>query len=433
MARSGPFLVSADASGRIVERPHLSLLGRRGAELVDLAWDDLMPLPGESELFLLPGRKGLGRAGDGSVAEAPGVAVAAFAAPGHTLSCHPAYRREASAPLLPLFAYGAVGYGRGRFWVAARKVDEDRRQVFSGIRAGLVESRARMLLLRKPENRLLAHIVNNCVLRYGCPAAKNFSLGRFEAPLPTSRSCNARCLGCISAQGGDSPLKVTPQCRLDFTPSPQEICEVMLMHAERETGRPIVSFGQGCEGEPLMNPGLLEESIRLFRLAPSGSEATVNCNTNASRPEAVALLARAGLTSIRVSLNSARPEVYRAYYRPVDYDFGSVTASIEAAKTLGVHVALNLLYFPGLTDTEEELAALTGLVRGLRIDMIQWRNLNMDPDWLWETMAPFASRPMGLSAFMERLGKACPWLRHGYFNPWLGARCAPVRGGMTPA
>ncbi|MFC1817352.1 radical SAM protein, partial [Thermodesulfobacteriota bacterium] len=50
-----------------------------------------------------------------------------------------------------------------------------------------------------PGNRLREHL-ENCALTYGCPAAKNFFLGRYEAPLPTSRSCNAGCLGCISLQ-----------------------------------------------------------------------------------------------------------------------------------------------------------------------------------------------------------------------------------------
>lgn len=31
--------------------------------------------------------------------------------------------------MLPLFAYGAVGFANGRFYVCAKKVDEDVRQV----------------------------------------------------------------------------------------------------------------------------------------------------------------------------------------------------------------------------------------------------------------------------------------------------------------
>ncbi len=32
------------------------------------------------------------------------------------------------------------------------------------------------------------------------------------------------------------------------------------------------------------------------------------------------------------------------------------------------------------------------------------------------SMAP----SMGLAVFMKRLKKLCPWLRYGYFNPYLG-------------
>ena len=31
---------------------------------------------------------------------------------------------------------------------------------------------------------------------------------------------------------------------------------------------------------------------------------------------------------------------------------------------------------------------------------------------------------MGLASFMKRLRRLCPWLRYGYFNPWLGDRAA---------
>ena len=63
-------------------------------------------------------------------------AVAAFAAPAHTLTAHPVYVTDEGAPMLPLFAYGAVGFANGRFYVCAKKVDEDVRQVFKGISRG---------------------------------------------------------------------------------------------------------------------------------------------------------------------------------------------------------------------------------------------------------------------------------------------------------
>ena len=272
----------------------------------------------------------------------------------------------------------------------------------------------------------MGHIINNCVRRYACPAARNFALGRYEAPLPTSRACNASCLGCISAQKQDSPILVTPQCRLAFTPTAAEIVEVMRIHEQRERKRPIYSFGQGCEGDPLANAELLAESIRAFR--KGGGHGTINCNTNASRPGAVALLAEAGLTSLRVSLNSAIEELYDAYYRPLDYAFDDVRQSIREARARDVFVSLNLLYFPGITDRSQEIAALGDLCAELDVNMIQLRNLNIDPEW-YAAQMPFEPGPAtGLADFVRKLRERCPGLRFGYFNPWLGDRAAGAAG-----
>ena len=60
--------------------------------------------------------------------------------------------------------------------------------------------------------------------------------------------------------------------------------------------------------------------------------------------------------------------------------------------------------------------------------MIQWRNLNIDPEWYFRLMSGGAETgdalgmapSMGLAVFMKRLKKLCPWLRYGYFNPYLG-------------
>ena len=438
-----PHLVMADERGNIYDDPDLLMVCRRGAQWGLPRPDELIPLPEESEFFLLPGRKAVGLDPETGLitppeGEAP-LAVAAFAAPGYTISAHPAYESDANAPLLPLFAYGAVGYARGRFYICARRVDTEPRQIFSNVGRGRIEQGARGLLRDYPNNRLIRHIMDNCVARYDCPAARNFALGRYEAPLPSSRSCNASCIGCISAQEKDSPIQSTPQCRLAFTPSPEELAEVMRVHAGRETRTPIYSFGQGCEGDPLMNPDLLVESVRQFRAGDGPG--TVNCNTNASRTDAVIRLAEAGLTSMRVSLNSARPELYNRYYRPSGYTFDDVRASIREARSRGVWVSLNLLVFPGVTDTEEELDALAHLVGENGVSMIQWRNLNIDPEWYFKLMSGSEgqeklelSPSMGLTSFMKRLKKLCPWLRYGYFNPYLGEKAeltAPVPGEWT--
>jgi len=414
-----PRLVFADASGRIFDHPDLLMLTRRGEELALPRPGEVMPLPPESELFVLPGRKPVGLDPETGQAEAPSgegeQAVAAFVCPGHTATGVAAYLKEPGAPTLPMFSYAAVGFAEGRLWVCTKKVDEDRRQVFAGIPRERIAKGAQRLLAAYPRNRLMAHLAT-CALTYCCPAARNLALGRYEAPLPTARTCNARCLGCLSEQPEGSGFPA-PQKRIAFAPDPKEIVEVMAEHCRREK-RPIFSFGQGCEGEPLTEAKAIAEAVAAFRKA--GGRGTVNVNTNASLPEGVARIARAGADSIRVSLASARPGLYTDYYRPRGYGFDDVVQSVRTAKAAGLWVSLNLFFFPGVTDTEGELAALTDLVAEHKVDFIQLRNLNMDPDLYLDLAAKHPGGPsMGLANFRKRLKKACPWLEYGYFNPFL--------------
>lgn len=411
-----PCLVYADECGNIYDHPDLLMLCRRGSELTLPRPDELIPLPEDSEFFLLPGRGALGLdPATGQVEELDELAVAVFASPAHTLSASAAYQTRPGAPVLPLFAYGAVGFYEGRFYVCARRVDQDRRQEFACVPRERIEAGARKLLAEFPKNRLVRHLTG-CALTYGCPAAKNLALGRFEAPLPTSRTCNARCVGCISHQPEDSGFP-SNQNRITFKPTEREIVEVMLRHQSKER-RPIYSFGQGCEGEPLTEAALLGASIARFR--KQGGRGTVNINTNASLPGTLPELRSAGLDSIRVSLNSVRKGPYEAYYRPNGYRFEDVLESIRAAKGLGMFVSLNLLYFPGVTDCENEWDALDAVVRETKLDFIQLRNLNLDPELAMRLLGGFDSGPcMGLANFMKRLRKSNPHLRFGYFNPYL--------------
>ena len=414
-----PHLVYADDKGNIYDHPDLLLLCRRGEEWALPRPDELMPLPDESEFFLLPGRHAVGLDPEtGEAEQLEELAVAAFAAPGHTLTAHPVYVTDPDAPRLPLFAYGAVGFANNRFYVCARRVDSDPRQVFKGIAQHKIRREAERLMAAYPHNRLFQHLMQNCVLRYACPAARNLCLGRYEAPLPVSHVCNAHCMGCISYQDKASGICAAPQNRLTFTPTADEVLEVMRHHARNEVEKPIFSFGQGCEGEPLTEAPLLIDVVRRFRA--EGGRGTVNLNSNASRPDAVIALAEAGLTSLRASLNSARPEVYERYYRPSGYSLDDVRTSMAEASRCGVHVAINLLYFPGITDTEKEMEALCELIVSCGVHMVQLRNLNIDPEWYPEILKGIDFGPSaGLASFKKRLTNARPGLEFGYFNPWI--------------
>jgi molybdenum cofactor biosynthesis enzyme MoaA len=264
-----------------------------------------------------------------------------------------------------------------------------------------------------PNNRLMRHL-ETCALQYGCPAGKNFFLQRYEAPLPTSRVCNANCLGCISLQPG--PGLHACQDRIAFTPTAQEIAQVALEHI-RQVPNAVVSFGQGCEGEPLTAHKMIVPAVQMIR--EQTDQGTINLNTNASLSEHVKTLCRSGLDSMRVSMNSVRKETYTAYFRPRSYAWEDVLKSIDTARAHNKFVAVNYLNCPGFTDSEKETAALFEFIRNHDINMIQWRNLNYDPRLYVDTMEAVSpgGKPLGMAALIESLKQTFPRLIHGYFNP----------------
>ncbi|MBT8340876.1 MAG: radical SAM protein, partial [Desulfatitalea sp.] len=339
--------------------------------------------------------------------------VAVFNSPGHVVTHACAYKERQGAGLLPLFSYGAVGWRHGKFHSATACVDDEprqdlRRMPLAGIQAGVRNMRRQL-----PHNRLRVHL-ERCALVYGCPAGKNFFLGRYEAPLPTARTCNARCLGCISLQP-DGCLP-SSQDRITFTPSPREIAEVALAHIEKVPDA-VVSFGQGCEGDPLMAADTITEAIRMIRAHTH--QGTINMNTNGSLPEKIDRLLAAGLDSLRISMNSVRKTCYEAYFRPNGYVFEDVLATIALGLAHKSHLAINYLNCPGFTDTPEEYGALVEFLARYPVHMIQWRNLNFDPLHYLRIMNDIARHtcPMGMSRLLEELSRRFPALAHGYFNP----------------
>ncbi|MCB2185289.1 MAG: radical SAM protein [Deltaproteobacteria bacterium] len=418
---STPRLLYADENGNIYDHPELGLAGSAAGRWEPVDERDCIPLPEGSEMFLLPGRLpvGVNAKGDFEVMDQDLLepdqtvtAVAAFMAPAHTATLWAAYHTQPGAPTLPLFAYAAVGFARGEFVVTGLRVDPLPRQDAARFPTQeVIASSAKRLLRKYQHNRLWQHL-GNCALTYGCPAAKNLMIGRWEAPLPTSPACNASCLGCLSSQP-DCRFPAT-QDRIAFVPEPAEVAEVALHHFANQRD-PLVSFGQGCEGEPLLQEDLLAEAIHLIRQKePTG---TINLNTNGSKPAAVARLMREGLTSIRVSVNSLLPARHQAYYQPKGWSLDDAVESIRQVKRAGGRASINLLTLPGVTDQPEEAEALYRLIADTRLDLIQWRNLNIDPEVYLDELhiAPPQER-LGIPQLMAEVKKRYPWVRHGYFN-----------------
>jgi uncharacterized Fe-S cluster-containing radical SAM superfamily enzyme len=221
-------------------------------------------------------------------------------------------------------------------------------------------------------------------------------------------------LGCISFQPKEHEL-TAPQDRLDFIPTVDEILEFTVPHLE-SADRAIVSFGQGCEGEPLLVWQLIRDVI--VEIRKRTKRGIINVNTNGSKPKAVEELMKVGLDSIRVSLNSVRKDIYEAYYLPNNYQFEDIRESARIVRQHGGWASINYFTFPGMTDHPDELKALQDFIRYTDISMIQWRNFNIDPDWyLGKLNVMELPEGLGIKNVMDQIKSEFPHLKYGYFNP----------------
>ncbi|MDI6740592.1 MAG: radical SAM protein, partial [Candidatus Edwardsbacteria bacterium] len=341
--------------------------------------------------------------------------IAAFMPAGYTRTLMPGYVERTAKPLLPLWSYTALAWHKRKICGAAKLVaknlkadpelhspEQDKKLV------RLVEQR----LKQEPDNRLLKQLAR-CALEYHCFAGKNTFYRRWELPLPTSPVCNARCLGCLSLQPAAAGECCASQERIAFVPTPDEIAALAVPHLKTADAA-IASFGQGCEGEPLLQAETIERAIKLIRTQTG--RGTININTNGCSPQKINRLADAGLDSVRISLNSSIKQCYDAYYRPLRYAFRDVLTSIRVAKDAGLYVSVNLLVFPGYTDREQEVAGLLKLFGKLKVDMVQMRNLSIDPWWYLRTIPRPKGGAIGIAQLIQTFKKELPNIRIDCFN-----------------
>ena len=424
-----PYAVYSTPDGAVGERRLLRAVDYDGGPLDR---SDLIPLPAGATLAMMPRRMAVGLDARGTrqvISAEDGWALAALLPIGYTRVRLPGYEKTSDTEPLPFFGYTAVAGWRGRLFVAALRTDDPERWLATNYDAAALERLVRRRLAEEPENRLLAHHAH-CALDYHCPTASNLFFGRWEGACAVSVGCNARCVGCISKQDEDG--LVSPQDRLLFTPSEDEIIAAAVGHLNTAEDA-IFSFGQGCEGEPLLQFRLIERAIRGVRARTR--RGTLNINTNASNPHALSRLYAAGLDSLRASTISARRETYDAYYRPIGYTFEHVKKSLLLARDAGVYSSINLLCFPGLIDCEDEIAALVDFLRETGVRLVQVRNLNIDPEVLWPRVPRPAGRPLGMRALIETLRREAPDVEIGNFSRPVGARvgvvsldCIPIEG-----
>ncbi len=411
-----PYMLYADTDGNILEHTDFEAVARSGADFVALKAEDFIEIPNGSEIFFLPGRRPYGKdIKTGAITcYDQGLAVSAFIAPANTQTYLAAFSKDQGAPVLPLYAYTCVAWLDHKFYVTAVRIDPDIRQDVSQFHQPMVEAQVSAFRKRYPDNRLIDHLSTQCALSYHCRAAQNYFLNRWECPLPVSPACNAECLGCISLQPEENGIQ-SSHFRLKFTPSVKEIAEIAIDHLDTAPN-PIVSFGQGCEGEPLLVGDTIEGAIKEIRAHTN--KGIININTNGSRPQTVDMLAKSGLQSIRVSMNSAQKAWYEAYYLPRNYKFEDIAESIRVIRRHGGWASINYFIFPGISDSENEYQALRKFIRETGLTMIQWRNFNIDPEFYIRKAKISNSGPaMGVNQLIKKIKEEFPYLAHGYFNP----------------
>ncbi|BDG07246.1 radical SAM protein [Anaeromyxobacter paludicola] len=420
-------LLFADARGVVYDHPHLLAAVRSGDEL-RLARERALPLPEGATLCTLPGRLPVGVDPDtgeltvlrevkvGRRTFVP-VAVGATLPPGYTRTLLPAAARSPLAgaeapPVLPQWAYTAAALGpagpvafalhtdRRRHWDPARHSTPDLPDLVSRT----LEDRGNPVLSQ----------LSRCALEYRCFTAQNTFYRRDEGAIPSSAACNAACVGCLSEQ--DEGMPPSSHERIRKAPTAEEMAEVGIHHLVHATGKVMVSFGQGCEGEPLLRWKEIARAIRLMRAATR--RGTIHMNTNGSLTEGLAAVIDAGLDACRISLNSASPDLYAAYYRPARYALADVIRSMKLAKRKGAWVSLNLLTFPGVTDREGEVERLCRLVRDAGVDQVQTRPLAIDPDLYLGLARSRGGRgpALGIPGLVAALKRARPGLTIGNFS-----------------
>lgn len=406
-------VVYANRDGEVFDRPDFIGLGRSGELVTELLEEELIPLPEGATLVSLPDTRpiGLDRA-TGEMRVVPGdvSAVGALLPQGFTRLLLPGYAKTDRTKALPLFGYTAVVWKDGGFYVAAEASDDPERWNPRNCDVNELELQVKRLLHKYEDNRLYQHL-SNCALEYECLTASNTFLNRWEGAVPVSFSCNAGCFGCISEQPDDSAFPA-PQTRMNFRPTAEEVVQVMLEHLR--TPESIISFGQGCEGEPSTQAKTIIEAIRAVRAQTNIGY--ININTNAGLTDHIRGIVDAGLDLMRVSTISALDDHYNAYYRPRGYTLKHVEKSLRYAADKGVFTSINYLIFPGVTDREEEIEAMIEFARRTDLKLIQLRNLNIDPESYLSLIPPPQGERFGMKQMLDVFREELPGVVLGSYT-----------------
>lgn len=383
------------------------MLGRLGDLIILPDEVEMIPMPEGATLTMMPSRYGIFMNEDEEFFEysiddegEEVWALAALLPQGFTRTLIPATRDIGDE--LPLLGYTAVGSRDGELYVAAVQTDEHYKWHPNNYNTADL---GKLIIDRKiefPGNKIITQLAL-CAKEYGCFTAQNIMYRRFEGGIPVSPVCNADCVGCISLQV--SECCPSPQQRIKEAPTVDEVVEIILAHLQADKEN-IISFGQGCEGEPSLEGDLISSAIKAVRAKTS--DGTINMNSNGGSFSNMQKIIDAGIDSLRISMISAVRATYEIYHRPMNFTFDDVYKTLTYAKEKGVWVSLNLLAYPGLNDKEEEIDALANLIDECGIKQIQFRNLNIDPMKMKELYGEYLNESWGVCQMIEALKMTFP-------------------------
>jgi cyclic pyranopterin phosphate synthase len=181
------------------------------------------------------------------------------------------------------------------------------------------------------------------------------SFGRAVSYLRVSVTdrCDLRCVYCMSEH-------------MSFLPKAQ----VLTLEELERVASAFVGLGvrklRITGGEPLVRKGVLGLIEGLGRHLRSGALDEITLTTNGTRlAEFAAPLAEAGVRRINVSLDTLKPELFRALTR--GGDLAKVLAGIEAAQAAGLQVKLNAVALAH--DNAAELPDLIAWAHGRGLDV----------------------------------------------------------------
>jgi hypothetical protein len=397
-------LLYARPDGTLLEHQELRPAGQTFQSKVLLDAQRWQPLPAGATLCQLPACTAQGYDARGTLRTLrPGrdLAVGALLPTGYCRLVLPAYDKTADAGYLPLFGYTAVAAVDGELRAAYLPIDAPGTWNPADYHTADLKARVDARLASSPDDALLKQLAL-CALDYGCYTAQNVFYERWEGALPASPTCSAQCVGCISEQLGEVP---SPQIRLSVAPTSRQMADLAVAHLGGGPHR-MISFGQGCEGDPLNRWRAVARAIALMRERlplDVANHGCINMNTNGWLTRGMAAVVDAGLQRVRISLISAIDEHYAAYYKPRGYSLSDVRRSIRLCADAGVWVAVNLLTFPGYTDCDGEMDALMELVQTEGVHEVQVRALSIDREMFVASMPAPLGTEQGIEQLLARL------------------------------